>query len=89
MKKYKTCNKCSYDILDSDGDIMEHECLIHKAMNDINTFQCCDGEIYLRGTDEYGQDFQVVFNAYNFLNWIDSEKIDYIKKQLIKHIQEK
>lgn len=89
MKKYKTCNKCSYDILDSDGDVMEHECLIHKAMNDINTFQCCDGEIYLRGTDEYDQDFQVVFDAYNFLNWIDSEQIEYIKKQLVKHIQEK
>ena len=30
MKKnyeYKTCDKCCYDILDDEGDIMEHECI--------------------------------------------------------------
>ena len=63
--------------------------LIHKAMNNINTFQCCDGELYLRGTDEYGRDFQVVFDAYNFLDWIDTEQLEYIKEQLIKHIKTK
>ncbi len=62
---------------------------ITKAMNDINTFQCCDGELYLRGKDEYGDDFQVVFNAYNFLEWIDTDQVEYIKEQLIKHIKEK
>ena len=62
---------------------------ITKAMNDINTFQCCDGELYLRGKDEYGDDFQVVFNAYNFLEWIDTDQLEYIKEQLIKHIKEK
>ena len=25
-KEYKTCDKCCYDILDNEGDIMEHEC---------------------------------------------------------------
>jgi|TARA_R110002012_G_scaffold310134_1_gene517668 hypothetical protein len=69
---------------------LEHEDeLIHKAMNNLNTFQCCEGELYLRGTDEYGKDFQVVFDAYDFLNWIDSERVEYIKEQLIKHIKEK
>ena len=63
--------------------------LIHKAMNNLNTFQCCDGELYLRGTDEYGKDFQVCFDAYDFLNWIDTEQIEYIKQQLIKHIKTK
>ena len=24
--EYKTCDKCCYDILDSDGDVMEHYC---------------------------------------------------------------
>ena len=33
--------------------------MIHKRMNDINTFQCCEGELFLRGTDEYGNDFQL------------------------------
>ena len=61
----------------------------HKAMNNINTVQCCDGELYLRGTDEYGKDFQVCFNAYDFLDWIDTEQIEYIKEQLIKHIKTK
>ena len=68
---------------------MEDKYRIHKAMNDINTFQCCDGELYLRGTDEYRKDFQVVFDAYDFLNWIDTDQIKYIKKQLIKHIKTK
>lgn len=63
--------------------------LNHKAMHSINTFQCCDGELYLRGLDEYGQDFQVCFDAYNFLQWIDTDQIEYIKQQIIKHIQTK
>ena len=58
-------------------------------MNDINTFQCCDGELYLRGTDEYGKDFQICFDSYNFLEWIDTEQIEYIKEKTIKYIQEK
>ena len=33
--------------------------LIHKRMNDINTFQAHENEVYLRGTDEYGKDFQI------------------------------
>ena len=61
---------------------------ICKRMNDINSFQICDGEIYLRGTDEYGEDFIITYDAYNFLNWIDKEQIEYIKKQLIKHIKQ-
>ena len=68
---------------------MKKKELIHKAMNNINTFQCCDGELYLRGTDEWGNDFQVCFDAYDFLNWIDRETHKYIKKQVIKHIKSK
>jgi hypothetical protein len=87
--KYKTCPDCCYDVQDSEGDIMEHECLIHKRMNDINTFQAHENEVYLRGTDEYGKDFQICFDAYNFLEWIDTEHLKYIKKQLIKYIKTK
>lgn len=58
---------------------------IQKRMNDINTFQCCEGELYLRGKDEQGKDFTICFDAYNFLEWID---IEYIKKQTIKHIEQ-
>ena len=65
----------------------EEQELIHKRMNDINTFQAHENEVYLRGTDEYGKDFQICFDSYNFLEWIDTEHLKYIKKQLIKHIR--
>ena len=63
--------------------------LIHKRMNDINTFQAHENEVYLRGTDEYGKDFQICFDSYNFLEWIDNEHLEYINQQLIKHIKTK
>ena len=68
--------------------VLEDE-LIHKRMNDINTFQAHENEVYLRGTDEYGKDFQICFDSYNFLEWIDTEHLKYIKKQLTKYIQKK
>ena len=27
MKEYITCELCCYDIVDNNGDIMEHECI--------------------------------------------------------------
>ena len=62
---------------------------IMKRMNDINTFQAHENEVYLRGTDEYGKDFQICFDSYNFLEWIDTEHLNYIKKQLTKYIKTK
>ena len=61
----------------------------HKAMNTINTFQAHENEVYLRGTDEYGKDFQICFDSYNFLEWIDTEHLKYIKEQLKKYIESK
>ena len=63
--------------------------LIHKRMNDINTFQAHENEVYLRGTDEYGKDFQVCFDAFNFLEWIDKDQIEYIKQKTIEYIESK
>ena len=68
---------------------LEPDELIHKRMNDINTFQACENELYLRGTDEYGKDFQICFDSYNFLEWIDTEHLEYIKEQLTKYIKKK
>ena len=62
---------------------------ILKRMNNINTFQCCYGEVYLRGTDEQGYEFMICWDAYEFLNWIDKDTVKYIKEQVIKHIKEK
>lgn len=61
---------------------------ITKRLNDINTFQCVDNELCLVGKDEQGQGFTIWFDAYDFLTWIDTEQIEYIKEKLIKHIQE-
>ena len=69
--------------------IFKEEEIIHKRMNDINTFQAHENEVYLRGIDEDGKDFQICFDSYNFLEWIDTEHLKYIKKQLIKYIKTK
>ena len=68
---------------------MAKEKEIIKRMNDINTFQAHENEVCLRGTDEYGKDFTVWWDSYDFINWIDKEQLDYIKEQLTKYIQEK
>jgi len=75
------------DILSEPINYMQEE--IHKRLHEINTFQCVDNELYLRGKDEYGKDFTLCFDAFNFLEWIDKEQIEYIKEQLIKYIQKK
>ena len=54
---------------------LEEKQLINKRMNNINTFEYAEGEVYLRGTDEYGQDFQICFNAYDFIDLIDEVKL--------------
>ena len=68
---------------------MKEETEIIKRMNNINTFQAYENEVCLRGTDEYGKDFTVWFDSYDFIGWIDSEQIKYIKEKLTKYIQEK
>jgi hypothetical protein len=70
-------------------ELEQEEEMIHKAMNDINTFQAHENEVYLRGTDEWGKDFQICFDSYNFLEWIDTEHLEYIKEQLTKYIKTK
>jgi len=67
----------------------EEELENHKWLNDINTFQAHKNELFLRGTDEDGKDFQICFDSYNFLEWIDTENLEYIKKQLTKYIKQK
>ena len=57
-------------------------------IHDINTFSCSDNEIYLSGRNEEGEDITVVFGAFEFLSWIGSDEIKYIKEQTIKHVKE-
>ena len=59
---------------------------IRKRLNDINSFMSTiDNETYLVGTDEYGEDFTIIFNTIELLEWID---IIYMKKQSKKYIDE-
>ena len=57
-------------------------------IHDINTFSCSDNEIYLSGRNECGEEITVVFSAFEFLSWIGSDEIKYIKEQTIKHVKE-
>jgi hypothetical protein len=77
------------DLIEEKLTMQESNKLIHKRMNDINTFQAHENEVYLRGTDEYGKDFQICFDSYNFIEWIDSKQLEYIKQQLTKYIKKR
>ena len=58
-----------------------------KRLNDINTFATSvDNETYIVGTDENGEDFTVVFNTIDLLEWIDKDTIKYMKRQTKKYI---
>tara|TARA_R100001530_G_C4307231_1_gene152039 strand:+ start:287 stop:601 length:315 start_codon:yes stop_codon:yes gene_type:complete len=84
IEESSKCSDCKENAVYIDD---EEDELIHKAMRSINTFQAHENEIYLRGKDEYGNDFQVVFDSYDFLNWIDTEHLAYIKQKLIEYIE--
>jgi len=81
-------NMSKKELLDTIDDLKMQLDSEHKRMNDINTFQAHENEVYLRGTDEYGKDFTVCFDSYNFLEWITLDNIKYIKKQLTKYIKQ-
>jgi hypothetical protein len=57
-----------------------------KRMNDINAFQVADNDVYLAGTDENGKNFTIVFDAYNFQEWITESNIEYIKEKIIENL---
>jgi len=79
-----------YELENPSKETQEEEVMQkHKRMNDINSFQVHENELCLRGTDEHGLDFTCWFDAYDFLEWIDTENIEYIKEKLIKYINTK
>lgn len=57
----------------------------HKRLN-IHTFAAHENETCLAGTDENGEELCIWFDSYEFIKWIDNNQLEYIKKQLIKHI---
>jgi len=63
---------------------MEDRELIQKRLHTIDTFMATeDNETILSGKDEYGNDFIVIFDTIEILDWID---INHMKKQSQKYI---
>ena len=56
----------------------------NQRLNDINTFMSTeDNETILQGTDEYGEDFSIVFDTIELLDWLD---IEHMKSKANKYI---
>jgi hypothetical protein len=55
----------------------------YKNLHHINTFHCKDNEVYLSGNDENGEEFTIVLNSIELLEWLD---IKYIKQQTLQYI---
>jgi len=56
-----------------------------EYIHDLNTFQCCNNEVYLRGVDNRGKDILLVFPANEILEWLD---MGYIREKVIEHYSE-
>ena len=60
--------------------------LSENQINKINTFMAYENKIHIGGVDENNTQLNIEFDSYDFLQWIDTEQLKYIKKQLIKKI---
>ena len=74
---------CGCEKFDEIIDMIENKSMEKntKRLHHIDTFASGDNEVYLSGKDEHGKDFAIVFEAHEFLSWIDT---DYIKERLIE-----
>ena len=54
-----------------------------KRLNIEGFMSTADNETYLTGTDENGNDFQVIFSTIELLEWLD---IDYMKEKAKEYI---
>lgn len=56
-----------------------------KRIHDVNSFMTTtDNETILIGDDEMGNEFTIIFNTIELLEWLD---IEHMKKQSIKYIK--
>lgn len=60
--------------------------MIHKNLNDINTYCSHDNETMLCGKDENGNEFTITISTFELLEWLD---IEHLKQSLIKYIEQK
>ena len=58
-----------------------------KRLNDINTFMSTENnETIFQGTDEYGEDFSIVFDTIELLDWLDIEHMKNKAKTYITNL---
>ena len=58
-----------------------------KRLNDINTFQATeDNETYLVGTDENGEQFTIIFNTIELLEWLPVDHMKQMSKKYINNL---
>ena len=57
-----------------------------KNIHDLTTFHCIgeNNEVFISGKDENGKDITLVFNAFEFIDMVDTE---YIKEKVITYIE--
>ena len=60
---------------------------IQKRLHTIDTFHAFENDVTISGKDEFGNDFTINFDAYEFLSWLDHDAMKHIKKTLIKYIK--
>tara|TARA_Y100000004_G_scaffold8539_1_gene9492 strand:- start:4974 stop:5219 length:246 start_codon:yes stop_codon:yes gene_type:complete len=75
--------------LEQEIELLKEEKQLRSMHTIISSHATKDGEFYLSGTDEYGEDLTIVFSSYNFLMWIDDSTIENIKENLIEQINNK
>lgn len=88
---YKTCDKCSYDILDDEGDIMEHECITYSQNLELMTkaidMKNYKVEDWLNNFADYVQDSNIELykQAKDFADGVKAKDInDLAIKKILK-----
>jgi len=59
---------------------------ITKRLNNINCYHFFEGDITLVGTDEHGNEFTVTIEAYNLIEWVNTDQVrEELAKWLLKN----
>ena len=47
----------------------------NKRINNINTYHFFEGDVTIVGVDENGEEFSLSIDAYELINWINTDQI--------------
>tara|TARA_R100000329_G_C7488594_1_gene172109 strand:+ start:41 stop:301 length:261 start_codon:yes stop_codon:yes gene_type:complete len=58
----------------------------NKRINNINTYHFFEGDVTIVGVDENGEEFSLSIDAYELINWINTDQIrEELAKWLLKN----